>query len=133
MSFFIKVKYSIPHCVFLTFIPIAFLSGCRLCLIVSGTNAEGIHVHWIVCIVEHSMSYSVPAVKPVTKLLFYFLHYVVLLSSCVRNLQRMEQGREKNNNRHPPLPACLGRAHCLKELNRAEIEDATKTCTYLFI
>ena len=119
---------------FLTYIPTAFLTGCRLCLIVSGTHAEGLHVHGFVCIVEHSVSYSGP-VRPLTstKLLFYFLHYVVLLSSCVHNLQRMEQGRRKHTTSHPLPAGCLCPVHCLKELNLAETKDAVNTCTYLFI
>lgn len=48
-----------------------------------------------------TLRHSVP-VKPLTgvKLLFfpfYFLHYVVLLSSCVHNLQRTEEAEKKSS------------------------------------
>lgn len=88
------------------------------------------NVFILLSVLLSTLCHSVP-VKPLTgvKLLFfpfYFLHYVVLLSSCVHNLQRTEEAEKQQ----PPLAACLCPAHCLKELNLAEAED---TCTYLFM
>lgn len=80
-------------------------------------NAQ--HMACTVCTAEHSVSHRSCKAG---EFVFFLLHDVVLLSSCVCN---------HNNSLLCPLASNLHAA--LKSQSLQKTQDAAKTCTYLFM